>query len=86
MHLKVIRVKYKILLSFLLILTMVIIYSVITAIKINSLNESFREVIDGNTQKIIVAYDIRGDLANTYTALISILVSTDASNMDIQKK
>lgn len=81
-----IKVKYKILLSFSIILAMSIVYSIINIISINSLNQSFKQVIDGNTQKIIIAYDIRGDLTNTYTALRNILVSTNAEYINSQKK
>ena len=86
MKIKNIKVKYKILLSFSLILAMSIIYSIISIISINSLNQSFKQVIEGNTQKIIIAYDIRGDLTNTYTALRNILVSTDTEYINNQKK
>ncbi|EKQ51561.1 MULTISPECIES: methyl-accepting chemotaxis protein [unclassified Clostridium] len=86
MNIRNIKVKYKILLSFSLILVMSIIYSIINLVSINSLNQSFKQVIDGNTQKIIIAYNIRGDLTNTYTALRNILVSSDTEYIKSQKK
>lgn len=86
MNIRNIKVKYKILLSFTLIIFMSIVYSVINIISINFLNENFKQVIDGNTQKIIIAYNIRGDLTNTYTALRNILISTDSEYINSQKK
>ncbi len=86
MNIRNIKVKYKILLSFTLIIFMSIVYSVINIISINFLNENFKQVIDGNTQKIIIAYNIRGDLTNTYTALRNLLISTDSEYINSQKK
>ena len=86
MNIRNIKVKYKILLSFSLIIFMSIAYSAINIMSINFLNESFKQVIDGNTQKIIISYNIRGDLTNTYTALRNILISTDLEYINSQKK
>ncbi len=80
------KVKTKILFSFVVILLLLFLVSMLSISKINNLDNLFNDVSENGMKKVQCAYELKGRVNKAYAAYTNLLVSNDKDKIDEEEK